>query len=226
MNILAIESSCGKASVALYSNKSIIAFRQDNAVNMQAENIFPLIDEVFDVTGLKYEHIKYLVTTTGPGSFTGIRIGLSAIKGIALAAAHLSPVAFSNFEVLAFRALKQVCSKLENIVVIFEASSDTLYVQSFNYNLNAYHEPEVLNISDIEYYLKDYKGLTAIAGSGIKLVRNTLPAHEGIITLPRFMEIDAKLLISLAAYKLRFGKPVSNSIEPLYIKPPSVTVKA
>jgi tRNA threonylcarbamoyladenosine biosynthesis protein TsaB len=221
MNILSIEVSCGRASVAIYSNKTICAFFQDREINMQAENLFPLIDKIFAVTNFRYNDINYLTVTSGPGSFTGIRIGLSAVRGIMLAAPHLMPVVLNNFEVMAFRALKQVSSDLKHVVVMFEASTTTVYVQSFDSDLNPYHEPQILVISDINDYLQEYQGLLALAGNCIKSIMNSVDRAEDLIVLPRFHEIDAKLLVSLAAYKIRLNKPISRNIEPLYIKPPS-----
>jgi tRNA threonylcarbamoyladenosine biosynthesis protein TsaB len=225
MNILAIETSCGKASVAIYSNKKIIAFCHDDAVNMQAENLFSLIDEAFEMTGLTYEDIHYLSSTTGPGSFTGIRIGLSAVKGICLAAPKLIPIAFSNFEVMAFRGLRQISNQLKSIIVILEASTTSLYVQTFDLALNVKHEPQTIGTSDINYYLTDFETPYAIIGNGIKPVIDKIEQKEGLIILPRSTEVNSKHLISLAAYKLRLGKQVSSNIEPLYIKPPSVNGK-
>jgi tRNA threonylcarbamoyl adenosine modification protein YeaZ len=223
MNILAIETSCGKASVAIYKNKEIAAFECDNALNMQAENLFPLIDKAFLQSDLNYNDINYLSATTGPGSFTGIRIGLSAAKGILLAAKHIAPLAISNFEVIAFRATRQV-KKLKNIVVIFECSQDSVYLQSFDSLLSTNHAADLLEIKDIEYYLKDFTGPTAIAGNGIKTAKNFIPEKPDLFILPRYPEIDARLSISLSAYKIRFGKDISSNLEPLYIKPASAKI--
>ena len=223
MNILAVETSCGKASVALYSNKKVVAFCQNEKLNMQAEELFPLIDKVFGIAGLNYNNLSHICTTTGPGSFTGIRIGLSAVRGIALAAGHIIQTGFSNFEVMAFRALRQVAN-LENIIVIFECSPTTLYLQRFNENLEAVYQPELIEVSSLDACLSECRGITAIAGNGVKLFSQALPERDDLIILPRYPKIDARLLISLASYKIRFNKPIDNQLEPIYVKSASTRI--
>lgn len=223
MNILVIETSSGKASVAICKDKIISAFAQDNNVNKQAEHLFPLIDQVFATTSLNYADINYLATTTGPGSFTGIRVGLSTAKGINIAAKHINTIAFSNFQVLAFRALRQV-SKPKHIVVIFQCSQESLYIQSFDDKLCPHDEATIISIDQISYYLKQYQNLTAITGNGIQTALERIPKAENFIILPRYPEIDARLVASLASYKLRFNKPISGELTPLYIKPVSAKV--
>ena len=223
MNILAIETSCGKASVAIYSGKTTLAFAQTLENNTQAESLFALIDKVFAQTNLGYNQIDYLATTTGPGSFTGIRIGLSASKGIILAAKHITPCTFSNFEVMAFRALKQTAN-IETIIVALECSATTIYIQSFNCQLHALNDPQILNISELSLYLNSYSGTLAITGSGINITKDIILDKPSIILLPRYPEIDAKLVISLAAYKFRLKKPFNQDLAPLYIKQPSTRI--
>lgn len=223
MNILAVETSCGKASVAIYSEKKIVAFCQNEKLNMQAEELFPLIDQAFEIAGLNYNNLSHICTTTGPGSFTGIRIGLSAVRGITIAAGHIMQIGFSNFEVMAFRSLRQVAN-VKNIVVIFECSPTTIYVQRFNESLQAIYPPELIEVSSLDACLSECKGITALAGNGIKLFSQALPESDDLIILPRYPKMDARLLISLASYKIRFNKLIDNKLEPVYVKSASTRI--
>ena len=223
MAILAIETSSGKASVALYSDKTLLAFVQNQRINMQAENLFPLIDQVFEQTGLDYSKINYLVTSTGPGSFTGIRIGLSAAKGIGIAAKNVQLMACSNFEVIAFRAMRQTV-RVKDVVVILQCSEQTLYLHSFDSHMSPHHEARIIRVDELGQYLEQYTNLTAIAGNGIQTALTSIPRRDNLIILPRYPELDARLLVILAGYKLRFNKLISYELEPLYIKPVSAKI--
>ena len=228
MKILAINTSWRHASVAVRENKQIVSFCQDEQPNMQAENLFALIDEAFAQSGLSYQDNCHVAITTGPGSFTGIRIGLSAVQGMLLAAKHLVPMAFSDFEVAAFMALRQVsCAK--QIVTIFPASISTLYLQSFNQDLSPIHNPLIIEAAEICHYLRPLQEITVLAGSGIALAWSYLNWQQNAwlqnpIALPRYPQLNAKLLTFLAGYYLRFNKPCSSELAPLYIKPPSAKV--
>jgi tRNA threonylcarbamoyladenosine biosynthesis protein TsaB len=225
MNILAIETSFQKASIAIHAGNNLAAFCHDDAINMQAENLFPLIDKAFVASKLQYSDLKYIAVTNGPGSFTGIRIGLSAVKGIMLAAPHLCSVVLSNFEVMGFMAMKQLSSQVKYIIVILQATPSSIYIQTFNFDLSYCLDPEIIHIDQINNYLSRYDNtISAIIGNAIDLVLDKIIDITNLIILPRFSKVDARLLMFLTRYKLQNAKSVSKEIEPLYIKPASVNV--
>lgn len=216
MNILAIDTSCARASCAISSNNRLLAFIEDPEVQMQAEHLFSLIDQAFEQTNLNYQDITHLAVTNGPGSFTGIRIGLSAAKGIIFAAPHISPICVTNFQVAAYRARKQISNKAQKIVILLEASPTLLYIQTFNIDLKPISEPEVMSNIQAISYIKSLNQLTAISGSGLSLV-DVYDFSENIIVLPRFGQINARSLIMTAGNL----PDLLSQIQPLYIRPPS-----
>lgn len=216
MNILAIDTSCARASCAISSNNKLLAFIEDPDVQMQAEHLFSLIERAFKQTNLSYQDISHLAVTNGPGSFTGIRIGLSAAKGIVFAAPHISPICITNFQVAAYRAFKQISDKTQNIIILLEASSKLLYVQTFDINLKPISDPEMMSNIQASSYIKGFNQLIAISGNGLALM-DVYNFAENIIALPRFAQINARSLIMTAA-KL---PNLSSQITPLYIRPPS-----
>lgn len=82
MNILAIDTTTKKANVGLKLEKECTISSIDNEIT-HSEKLLPLIDDVLKQNNLKIKDIACLCCTTGPGSFTGIRIGLATIKAIA-----------------------------------------------------------------------------------------------------------------------------------------------
>jgi tRNA threonylcarbamoyladenosine biosynthesis protein TsaB len=224
MNILAIETSYQSASVAVYKDNDLAAFCCDDAINMQAENLFPIIGQAFIDSKLGYSDLQYIAVTNGPGSFTGIRIGLSAVKGIMLAAPHISSLVFSNLQVACFTAIRQLSNRLRYIVVILQATSSELYIQTFNFDLTACLDPEIISINHLADYLSRYDERIALIGNAINLVLDRIINNSNLIILPRFAKIDARSLGSLAILWPKFAKSLLPEPVPLYIKPASVNL--
>ena len=83
MNLLAVDTSGPVAGVAVLRNGEVAY--EGAAVNRltHSVNLMPMIEEALDRAGLDVSEIDYYVSVTGPGSFTGVRIGVSAVKGMA-----------------------------------------------------------------------------------------------------------------------------------------------
>lgn len=82
MNLLAIDTSTKNASVSLKTNGNIFTENIENEIT-HSEKLLPLIDKILVENNLKIADIDMFLVTTGPGSFTGIRIGLATIKALA-----------------------------------------------------------------------------------------------------------------------------------------------
>src|SRR5580692_10936722 len=88
MRVLAIDTALGACSAAVLDTEAggIIASESVPMLRGHAEALMPLIGGLFDRLGTPLHQIDRVVVTTGPGSFTGLRVGISAARGIALAA--------------------------------------------------------------------------------------------------------------------------------------------
>ena len=80
MKILAIDTSSKICSVALMEDQKIILEKHTNDEKTHSQNLMPLIDNLFQETDLTLDDIDLLACCLGPGSFTGIRIGISTVK--------------------------------------------------------------------------------------------------------------------------------------------------
>lgn len=83
--ILQIETATTSCSIALAHNKQILGFKQINARNMHAQVITVYIDELMAQANLKYADLDAIAVSCGPGSYTGLRIGVSTAKGLCFA---------------------------------------------------------------------------------------------------------------------------------------------
>ena len=83
MKILAMDTSADTVSVSLCEDKKIIASFTGNLKRTHSGTLLPLIDAVLDYSGVACDKIDMFAVTVGPGSFTGLRIGVSTVKGLA-----------------------------------------------------------------------------------------------------------------------------------------------
>ena len=84
MNILAVDTAGKSAAVAILRDDTLLYETQCNNGMTHSETLLPMIDTALRACGLTMEDIDLLGVTSGPGSFTGLRIGLSVVKGLAL----------------------------------------------------------------------------------------------------------------------------------------------
>ncbi len=115
MNILALDTSGVTASVALLQDETVLAEMFINLGRNHSEILLPSIDQLLIATGLELSAVDVFACTVGPGSFTGIRIGVGTIKGLALASDR-PVVGLSALEVLATGATgfqRKICPMID-----------------------------------------------------------------------------------------------------------------
>ncbi|MCL2342047.1 MAG: tRNA (adenosine(37)-N6)-threonylcarbamoyltransferase complex dimerization subunit type 1 TsaB [Firmicutes bacterium] len=101
MNILAISTGAGICSAALLKDTDIILELNIEGAKIHSENLMPLIDELLTKSNMKLSDIDLIGVDNGPGSFTGIRIGVSTVKGLA-APSNIPIVPVSSLEALSY----------------------------------------------------------------------------------------------------------------------------
>ena len=130
MKILAIDCVHEVCSAAFFDGKKVVSEIVEEMNRGQAERLMPMIQEVLIAAQADFKDIDAVAVTTGPGSFTGVRIGLAAADGIALAA-DLPMIGVSVLDVLAWKIYKQSFD-VEKICLVLETKRDDFYVQQFN----------------------------------------------------------------------------------------------
>lgn len=217
MIILGIDTSHNKCSVAISDGDKIITALVSKKPSSQAEELLLMIEQILAQTNLSYDNIDYLAVTKGPGSFTGIRIGLAASRGIVMAS-KIRAVSVSSFEAINFRILQAV-KKFDYSVVLINAYRSQIYAQAFDSLGSAVAEPSLLDINDVTDYIKQVKGIVAVGGSGL------IEAGEldGVISLPRFPNVDARSVCRFANMQIIKGS-YSSDLSPLYIRLPDAKI--
>jgi len=153
----------------------------------------PLIEETLTAAGVGYDALTAVACTTGPGSFTGIRIGLAAARGIAFAA-NIPPLGYTTLQVMAFS------TEAHNALAIINAGKGEVFYQYFS---DANSEPAVGKLEDI---LAQFPNAT---------IASTVALPAGYVQ-PTITHPRADSLAQLAATSPQKALPLS----PFYIRPP------
>lgn len=220
MKILAFDTSNTFASVAISNDKAILAYIEELRPSMQAERLLPMIEEALAYAKLSYNDIDYLGVINGPGSFTGIRTGLSAAMGISVGT-KIKVIAISNFEILHYLVLNQIKS-YDKIFIILNAYRDQLYIQCFNKN-KSFDEASIIDItSAIDLFSKDDGNIIVCSGNGVKFIYDKIKSVSNITILPRFTNLKALYICKCIYNNLPYY--LNRPIAPLYIRLPDAKI--
>lgn len=216
MTILAFDLSGNACSVALGHRQghTIQCLGEDHQPMAQGQPnaLFPLIQSLMNRLGVAVQDLSAIAVTRGPGSFTGIRAGLAAAKGLALGRS-LPLFGISTFDLYAFKAPAQAFP----LLVILESKRSDLYVQLYqNPQTPLWGVGETLEIPALVRRLDNPKNLS-IAGDG----QGHLSGESLGAILPEVREIYASdMLAYLSGQTL---DPALFPCDPLYLRPPLVT---
>ena len=186
----------------------------------QSERLVPMIEEVMGEAGLDYQELDAIAVTRGPGGFTGVRIGLAAARGLALAWDR-PIIAVSTLEAVA-AATAEAERRGRVILVLLDAKRADLYVQAFDSDLAPLSEPAALPPELIVRGLPP--GPLLLAGDGIDQARRALEALERNLLISHAPVLcDAAQVAALAA---RRALPPAAAPAPtaLYLRAPDVTL--
>lgn len=129
--LLAIDTSEQTCSAALIGAPDcVIAKRSENIGRGHAERLLPLISEILTEADSTYNDIERLAVTTGPGTFTGLRVGLSVARGISLTN-KVTCIGLSGLQVLAAQAQNNAAGTGEQIHVVITGRGGQVFYQAF-----------------------------------------------------------------------------------------------
>ena len=178
MNILALESSAGVASVALLKNNEMLGEIYANCGLVHSRTLAPMVQKLLDITGFDIKNADVLAVSNGPGSFTGVRIGVSIVKGMALVLEKPALGVSSLF------AMSQNAIVLDNALActVIDARRNRFYAALFNIKNNRITRvlnDSVVSAEDLFSKLCDYEGRNiVILGDGANLFYNYIQSKN------------------------------------------------
>ena len=157
MKILSIDTSSSICSVAILEDTKIIKEMHNFSEKEHSETLMPMIDELFKTTNLSLDNIGLIACSVGPGSFTGIRIGIATVKAFA-DAKNIPVVGVNSLEAMAYLGVAQKGDG--EFVSILDARNDNVYFAIYKMKkgqFSIYKNPEAMQISEAITYIDNLK---------------------------------------------------------------------
>ncbi len=224
MKILAVDSSSATASVALVDNKKIVAEYFINAGLTHSQTLAPMIESILKNLKIEPAEIDLYVSTSGPGSFTGLRIGMATIEAMALA--NNKPcVGVSSLEALSYN----INNRNNLICACMDARREQVYNALFKFENNKLvrlTEDRAILIKDLAEELKNLNFNIEIVGDAAEICYNSTELEllgNKCILLPeknRYIKASNVALSAFETFNLNVDSVDKFDLKVNYIKVP------
>ena len=202
--LLAVDTALGACSVAVLSGEKILAHIFEEMPRGHAERLAPMVEEAMRAAGIAFSELDRLAVTSGPGTFTGQRVGLAFMRGLRIALKKpLTGV--TTLEAMAAASLAP------RAAAIHDAKREEAYLSLWDRGETVL-EPEVLSFADAVEKIHAF-GSCALTGTGAPAAAASLGEQ---FTLTGIRQPDA-----LWVARLALMRPISNEAPaPLYLRAP------
>ena len=211
--ILSIETATTNCSVSLSRNGKTIVLKEDNGKNYShAESLHVFIDAVLKEAGITSKNLDAVAISKGPGSYTGLRIGVSAAKGLCFAL-DKPLISIPTLEVLAHQV---VCSE-GAIVSMLDARRLEVYAAIFNSNYNEIIETEAKILDSNAFAEQLNQGKIYFVGNGVEKTKVLINHPNAIFVEDKLPSANQMSLLAYNKYKISDFEDVAY-FEPYYLK--------
>ena len=229
--LLAIDTAFDRCSAGLYDLAAglMLASAEPVIGKGHAERLIGIVGDVLAEAGLRYGELSKLVVTVGPGSFTGLRVGVSAVRGLALALG-IPAVGVSTLEAMAAPFAHDL-GEADVVLAVLDAKRGELYAALYGRDGEERAAPVVIAPEDLPAFLRTsrkplqdergplngHPGRFILVGSGAEIACRRLAAEPGladrVTILSSEARVDIAALAGLGAVRRLGGPPV-----PLYLR--------
>lgn len=214
-----IDTSSPNCSIAIIDSKKILAEYNFVSLAELSETLVSYIDSIFSSVKIKIDDIGLIGVSTGPGLFTGIRVGLSTLKGIF----------FNNpVPVVPVSSLQGIAAKLSNtekiIVPILDARRGEIYYGAYrseDNNLDKIIAPSLIKAEKLKEVIKEYRNIY-FTGAGVSVYHDLLTDNFPESIIEKRSPFIASEIGHIALAEFEFGNFIkgTDTLEPLYIRIP------
>ncbi len=221
MTILAMDTSAKAASVCLASEEKIIGEFFINTSLTHSQTLVPMIEQLCEKSEVLMESIEAVAVNAGPGSFTGVRIGVAAAKGIAFQ--HDLPcVSVSTLKSMAYNMLGGDCV----VCALMDARCSQVYNAMFRVTAERVErlcDDRAISLSDLKLDLRNYTEKVVFVGDGAQIAFKSLEnPPENVFLAPINRISQNAVSVACAAFKqINDGKTLTPAeLMPVYLRLP------
>ena len=218
--ILNIETSGNACSVALSGNNKLIAFKENNAGKLHASLLSPFIDDVLREGNISPRALSAIAVSKGPGSYTGLRIGVSTAKGLAYAL-NIPIIGINTLESLTYGFLNKYrkYSGKKDIILcpMIDARRMEVYTCLFSPELKIIKDitAEIIREDSFDTFLRE-KTIVFFGEGALKC--KPVINHENAIFID-FTNLSARFMVDLSIKACNLGNFENTAyFEPFYLK--------
>jgi tRNA threonylcarbamoyladenosine biosynthesis protein TsaB len=216
--ILGIDTALGVCSVALLDNGEIVGRAHEEMQRGHAEALAPMVDMMMRESGAAFASLTRIAVTTGPGTFTGQRVGLAFARALGLAL-KIPVVGVTTLDAMAAQAIEE--ERAEIAVAVCDAKRGEVYLGGCAGTGSAVLKPSLLPIADaagqIVSLARDGNRKLVLAGTGAELILSGIDAGASSpITISSVRQPDG-------VYVAKLGAPLDPATalpKPLYLRAP------
>ncbi len=214
MLILALETSGFGGSLALLDDERVLGERILDAQRRHAQTLVPEIQSLLQENNRKPAECELIAVSTGPGSFTGLRVGITCVKTMAYATGA-KVAAVPTFPCLAAGCPDDV----DRVQVIMNAQRQELFVGRFQReNALEWRETQSLCIEKATAWQEQLSAMDAVTGPGLEGISDTVSPRCRVLA-PEFWQPQARWVGRLGLKQLQAGQGVSCwDLQPLYVR--------
>lgn len=218
--ILCIETATTVCSVALVDNGRMLTVKEVNEPNIHASALTVFIDEMLSYAGVSLQELSAVAVSKGPGSYTGLRIGVSVAKGICYAL-DLPLVAVESLEAMAVGFVKQKDLMGNDVVLcpMIDARRMEVYTTMYGGGLSLLKATHALIVDEHSFEIWTAQGKTVwLFGNGADKFSALFAENDGVEVVEGFQS-SASFMTEIAEQKYRQGAFEDVAyFEPFYLK--------
>jgi tRNA threonylcarbamoyladenosine biosynthesis protein TsaB len=211
--VLNIETATTNCSVSLSKDGETLALKEDMSSGYShAETLHLFIDEVFKMAKMKPSEIDAVAVSKGPGSYTGLRIGVSSAKGICFAL-NKPLIATDTLESLA----RQLQIEEGYIVPMLDARRMEVYSAVYDSKFNLHREIQAEILTEESYAALLHSGKVYFIGNGVEKTKSLIQHPNAVFIESKLPSANEMGLLSELKYKISDTEDVAY-FEPYYLK--------
>ena len=211
MIILALDSTAVTASAALWRDGALVAQYMLNSGHTHSTTLLPMIRHMLETVGVSVKDVDCMACSVGPGSFTGIRIGIATVKGLAFGT-DTPCIGVSSLEAMAY-GMKSVNGIVCPVINARRTQYYSAVFRVQNGEVTRLTDDDVILGADLDAVLGSYDEPIYLTGDGYESARGYV-THPQLMVTPEAYRWPAAFAVADAAASIKMNAPGETSFTP------------